>query len=170
MPDQIPELTRKGFLRMSAVVVGGIALAGCDVGARGPSTDDTLDGFLTLSRLVTGIGDLPDDLAPRYLAALDEALPLGPSTLIELAGYTGASGPATLDELEASPALSRRGAQACADAVAAAWWSGMTPTKTGETQVVTYLDALVWRALPHAQPPSNCLGATGAWAAPGRDS
>jgi hypothetical protein len=46
----------------------------------------------------------------------------------------------------------------------------MTPTKTGETQVVTYLDALVWRALPHAQPPSNCLGATGAWAAPGRDS
>ena len=84
MPDQIPELTRKGFLRMSAVVVGGIALAGCDVGARGPSTDDTLDGFLTLSRLVTGIGDLPDDLAPRYLAALDEALPLGPSTLIAL--------------------------------------------------------------------------------------
>ena len=161
-------LSRREFLRISAVVVSGLAVAGCDVGADRSTAEGTLDGFLELSRVVTGITDLPQAVAPSYLDALEQAaLPISPSTLVRIAGYADGLGPVTLEELEASSAFSRRGARACADAITAAWWSGMTPTRAGGTRVVSYLDALVWRALPHAQPPSNCLGATGAWAKPG---
>lgn len=162
-------LSRKGFLRASAAAIGGVALAGCDVGADRSTPDDTLDGFIELSRVVTGVNELPRAVAPHYLSALEQAaLPMAPSTLVRIAGYADGLGPATLDELEASSVFFHRGARACADSITAAWWSGMAPTKGGETRVVSYLDALVWRALPHAQPPSNCLGATGAWATPGR--
>jgi hypothetical protein len=165
-------LSRKGFLRASATAIAGLALAGCDLGGGDRSTaDDALEGFIELSRVVTGVDELPEAVAPGYLDALEQAaLPMAPSTLVRIAGYADGLGPATLDELEASSALSRRGARACADAITAAWWSGMAPVKGGGTRVVSYLDALVWRALPHAQPPSNCLGATGAWAKPGRAS
>ena len=43
----------------------------------------------------------------------------------------------------------------------------MVPTAKGD-KVVTFLDALVWQAQPWAHPPTECLGATGAWAKPGR--
>jgi Membrane bound FAD containing D-sorbitol dehydrogenase len=161
-------LSRKGFLRASALAIGGLALAGCDLGGDHAAPEQTLDGFIELSRVVSGVDELPEEIAPDYLAALEgAALPMSPSTLVRIAGYADGHGPATFHELEASSAFTRRGARACADAVTAAWWSGLTPTKDGGTQVVSYLDALVWRALPYAQPPSNCLGATGAWAEPG---
>lgn len=163
------ELSREGFLRASAAAIGGLALAGCDLGADRSTTGDTLDGFIELSRVVTGVHELPVAVAPAYLNALEQAaLPMTPSTLVRIAGYADGLGPATLGELEASSVFRRRGAHGCADAITAAWWSGIVPTKGGETRVVNYLDALVWRALPYAQPPSNCLGATGAWANPGR--
>ena len=162
-------LSREGFLRASAAAIGGLALAGCDMGSDRSTTSDTLDGFIELSRVVAGVNELPVAVAPHYLDALEQAgLPMAPSTLVRIAGYADGLGPSTLGELEASAAFSRRGARGCADAITAAWWSGIVPTKGGETRVVNYLDALVWRALPYAQPPSNCLGATGAWAKPGR--
>ncbi len=159
--------SRRRFLIASAVTIGGVALAGYVGIDRSPAVDP-LQGFIDLSRVVTGVDELPAAVAGEYLDALEQAgLPVAPSELVRLAGYSQGRGPATLDELEASAVFSRREARSCADAIAAAWWSGIVPTKVGETRVVSYLDALVWRTLPYAQPPSNCLGVTGAWAARG---
>jgi hypothetical protein len=171
-------LTRGAFLGASAATFGGLALAGCGGGGRRDSgalaaikkkaSAADLDGFVRLSQLVTGIEQLPRDHAAAYLEALDAAgLDLPPSRLIEKGGFSGGSGPATLAEFERSALYRKPGVRASAEAVASAWWSGMVPTRNGE-KVVTFLDALVWRAQPWAQPPTECLGAVGAWAKQGR--
>ena len=173
-------LTRSAFLGASAAALGGLALAGCggSSGARGGSAVLTatttraskadVDGFIRLSQLVTGVEQLPREHAAVYLNALDAAeLKLPPSRLVELAGFAEGGGPQTLAELQRSAVYRKPGARASAEAVAAAWWSGMVPTAHGDT-VVTFLDALAWRAQPWAEPFTECLGATGAWAKPGR--
>jgi hypothetical protein len=165
-------LTRLAFLRVSAVTVGGLAFGGADV-ARGAAAPHAVElaGFIELSELVTGAEELPVRLAPRYLEALDAAgLALPPSRLLRLAGFTDGRGPVTLAALERSAALRAKGARATVEAVAAAWWSGMVPTGDGGQRVLAYEQALVWRALPYAAPPSLCLGAVDAWSKPGRKS
>ena len=172
-------LTRGGFLGASAAAVGGIALAGCGGGGqrragvlaaartKNPSARD-VEGFVRLSQLVTGVEKLPRDHAAVYLNALDAAgLNLPPSRLVEMGGFADGSGPKTLTEFRQSALYRKPGARASVEAVAAAWWSGMVPTANGD-KVVTFLDALAWRAQPWAEPFTECLGATGAWAKPGR--
>ena len=174
-------LTRERFLGASAAAVGGFALAG--VGASTPSARGSshvlaavktrastahVDGFIRLSQLLTGVEQLPRDHAAAYLNALDNAgLKLPPSRLVELGGFAEGSGPKTLAEFQHSALYRKPGARASAEAVAAAWWSGMVPTANGD-KVLTFLDALAWRAQPWAEPFTECLGATGAWAKPGR--
>lgn len=171
-------LTRGGFLGASAAAVGGLALAGCGSGghrraavlaATRPSASSTdVDGFVRLSQLVTGVEKLPRHHAAAYLNALDAAgLDLPPSHLVKMGGFSDGSGPATLTEFQHSALYRKRGVRKSAEAVASVWWSGSVPTAKG-TKVVTFLDALVWRAQPWAEPPTECLGATGAWAKQGR--
>jgi hypothetical protein len=162
-------LSRRAFLARSAVAVGTIAFA--DVAAIGaartPATE--LDGFVRLSRLVTGVEHLPAGLARRYLKTLDRAaLPMAPSRFLRLAGYTAGGGPSTLDGLRESPVFRHPDGRRAVEEIAAAWWSGMVPVEGGRQQVITYQDALVWKALPYAEPPSVCLGATTAWSSAGR--
>ena len=162
-----PRLTRAGFVRLSLATAGALAAGGLGAPARASASD--LDGFIALSELVTGSTHLPVRHARRYLDALDRAgLPLAPSRLVRLAGFADGDGPRTLAALERSDAFGRHGARQAAGAVAAAWWSGMVPVEGGGEHVVTYEDALVWKALPYAEPPSLCLGATTAWSVPGR--
>jgi hypothetical protein len=74
--------------------VGGPALAGCDLGADRPTADATLDGFIELSRVVTGVNELPRKVAFDYLNALEQAaLPIAPSTLVRIAGYGDVASP-----------------------------------------------------------------------------
>jgi hypothetical protein len=163
-------LTRLAFLRTSAVTIVGLAFGGFAVGPAGakPPTDE-LAGFVNLSKLVTGAEQLPLQLAPRYLEALNSAgLPMSPSRFVRLAGFADGRGPATLSALERSRAFERKGAKVTVEAVAAAWWSGMVPNGEGGQRVISYNEALVWRALPYAMPPSVCLGAVNAWSEPGR--
>jgi hypothetical protein len=93
---------------------------------------------------------------------------MSPSRFLRLAGYADGHGPATLAALERSPAFHHPGGRAAVEAVAAAWWSGMVPAEGGHQRVVSYADALVWKTLPYAAPPSICLGATTAWTKAGR--
>jgi hypothetical protein len=171
-------LTRGGFLGASAAAFGGIVLAGCGgssqahrghgaaVATEASAAD--VEGFVRLSQLVTGVERLPTDHAAAYLNALDAAgLEVPPSRLVRMGGFGSGGGPQTLAELQRSALYRKPGAHASAQAVASAWWSGMVPTADGE-KVVTFLDALVWRAQPWANPPTECLGGVGAWTKPGR--
>lgn len=173
-------LTRGGFLGASAAAVGGLALAGCGgtpkargaagvlaaVKTRAPKGD--VDGFIRLSQLVTGFEQLPKGHAAVYMNALDDAgLKVPPSRLVAIGGFADGSGPKTVAEFRRSALYRKPGVRASAEAVAAAWWSGMVPTANGD-KVVTFLDALAWRAQPWAEPFTECLGATGAWAKAGR--
>ena len=172
-------LTRGGFLGASAATLGGIALAGCGSSSRAGSklgvkgvtrraTAADVDGFVRLSQLVTGVEKLPREHAATYLNALDAAdLELPPLQLVQLAGFADGKGPQSLAELQQSAVYRKPAARKSAEAVASVWWSGMVPTAKGD-KVVTFLDALAWRALPWAEPFTECLGATGAWAKPGR--
>jgi hypothetical protein len=156
-------LTRRRFVAVGLVAIGGVALPGC---GRGKSRVD-VDAFVGLSRVLTGKRTIPVEHAGAYLELLDDAgLPMSASELLRSAGYRGRTGPGDLAELEATGALSTPEARTCAQAIAAAWWSGTAPTHAGGRVVVTYTDALVWRAMPFAHPPSTCLGATGVWAKP----
>jgi len=157
--------TRRTLLGTGTAAVAGAALlaAGCG----GPSRQDRVDGFIDMSRVLTGVDDLPEALAPDYLDALGGAgLRMAPLDLTQAAGYVGGRGPATAEALMASSALSKPGAEQCARAIAGAWWSGMVTAAGHDTVLVTYDDALVFRAMRFARPQAQCLGATGAWSRP----
>ena len=173
-------LTRGGFLGASAATLGGIALAGCGssshvrgkagvLGAvKNRASAAEVDGFVRLSQLVTGVEKLPRVHAAAYLNALDAArLDLPPLRLVQLGGFVDGNGPKTLGEFQQTAVYRKPAGRKSAEAVASVWWSGMVPTAKGD-KVVTFLDALAWRAQPWAQPFTECLGATGAWAKPGR--
>ena len=155
---------RRAFLGTSLLVVGGVALGRVPVVSAAPAA--TVDGFLALSRVVTGVDSLPRSHAAAYLAALDAAptLKLKPSAFVEMAGYAKGQGPKTLDALEETPAYRAAGGDTCLRAIASAWWSGIAPAAGGD-KVITFSDALVWRVVHE---PTTCQGATGSWAKPGR--
>jgi hypothetical protein len=162
-------LSRRAFVGLSLGALAELAL-GCGGPHRAPRREQ-LEGFVKLSRVVTGADELPTRHARAYLEALDKApLKLHPTELVDRAGYSRRRGPASLAALRRSRAFSAPGAEACAQAIAAAWWSGTVPERGGGGRVVTYADALVWQAIPWGHPPTECLGATGAWAQPGRSS
>ena len=156
-------LDRRAFLGTSLVVVSGVALGRVRFAQAPPPA---VDGFLALSRVVTGVDALPRPLASTYLGALDAApgLRLRPSAFVQLAGYAKGQGPKTLDALEESAAYKTAGGDVCVRAIAAAWWSGLVPAAAGD-RVVTFSDALVWRVVHES---ATCQGATGSWAKPGR--
>ena len=163
MPES--RLTRRAFVGVGLGTAAAVGVAGWfGRGGQGAAAARReLQHFLHVSRLVTGVGDLPEPLAPVYLGKLEALdLRMRPSELADL-GKSATS----LDELERS-AFGVQGGRECAEQIAAAWWSGFVPVPGGGSEVVTYVDAVVWRGMPFARPSSECLGATGAWAKPGR--
>ena len=162
MPDR--RMTRRTFVGVgigTAAAVGVAAWFGRP--GQGVPSKQAQEDFLHVSRLVTGVDDLPEQLGPTYLEKLN-ALHLDMSAS-ELADK--GSGAATLADLEQT-VLKEPGGRECAEHVAGAWWSGIVPTPENAAEVVTYSDALIWGGMPYAQPSSQCLGATGAWAKPGK--
>jgi len=149
-------LTRRAFVAVGLGTAGAIGVAGWfGRGGQGAAAARRAnEQFLHVSRLVTGVDELPEAFAPAYLDRLSRLdLQMSPSELSALGA--GARNLADLD-------LDRPGVRECAERIAAAWRSGMV-----EEDVVAYTDALVWKGL-FARPSSTCLGETGAWSKPGR--
>jgi hypothetical protein len=151
-------LTRRRFVAAGLAAAGGLLLPGCGTrtGARISN-----EQFLAVSRLLTGERNLPEQLGPTYLELIEDAGM--PVAQLVRTGYGSGITPQTLADLQATGALDKSRAHACARAIAAAWWSGMAPTSAGDSVVVSYADALIWR---YAHPPSTCEGTTGVWAEP----
>ena len=160
-----PAVGRAGFLKAAALAVIGFA-AGYAPAAAAASLGEAAV-FLKLSRIASGANDLSPALAKRYSAALEAqgALKMKPSHFAKLAGVSAHGGPASLAELERSPAFHASGGKECLEAIAAAWWSGIVPVPGGGQQVITFSDALVFREVHQS---ASCIGATGSWAKPGR--
>ncbi len=172
---------RRRFLAGAAVGAAGFALAACGSTAALDAGTTEPVGFSKLSQIVTGIDALPSDQVMPYLHALEQSgLELAPIAFMQkagylsgfnLQGYTGGGGPDTLEALLADPVMQEPGAQACLNAIAAAWWGGQVATKEGGQRVVEYVDAQVWtHAATWARPQTVCLGATGAWSLPGTET
>jgi hypothetical protein len=164
-------LSRRGFLRASAAAIGGLTLAGCDFGADPtssadrPTTADTLAGFIELSRVVTGVDELPEAVAPDHLNALEQAaLPMAPATLVRIAGYADGLGAATLDELRLRPP--RRACVRGCDHRRLVEWDGAYERRRDACRQLPRRARLA--RPPARQAALDCLGETGAWAKPGR--
>jgi hypothetical protein len=105
----------------------------------------TADEFLSLSERLTGVEDLDPDAANTLLGGF-VATGRAPA-LADLA---------RLDPVPASP---------LADAIVAAWYSGLYDSGQG-TAVADFNGALVWNALGFTKPFGNCGGDLGYWADP----
>jgi hypothetical protein len=131
------DMTRRDAIlaAAAAAVAGGLpAVAQAEV---------TVVEFMALSQRLTGSSGLDQGVAGTYLGAF-LAAGQGP----ELRKLVDASG------APASP---------LADAIVAAWYSGLYQTAAGPA-VGDFGGALVWSALAFSKPPGECGGETGYWA------
>ncbi len=110
---------------------------------RRASAEITGNAFLELSRQLTGKSDLGERMADRMLAAFDSA-------------GRGQDVAALIDGADAHD---------LANDIVAAWYSGLSPDPDS-SRVLSYRDALMWRALDYTKPMAVCGGAMGYWADP----
>ncbi len=145
------ETTRREF------ILGGVMAAIATAGAAGfpaalyAQSTVTPEAFLAFSKRATGVNDLDPDVAGKILGGF-----LSTGHGAELAKLVVHQGPSFTQ---------------LADAVVAAWYCGLVPTRVpggaGTDDVVTdFKGALVWRALTFSKPFGECGGETGYWADP----
>jgi len=138
--------TRRDLL---ADIAAAVALAGTSGFPRALYADTTVtvEQFLALSQKLTNISGLDPAIAKTLLGGF-LATGNGPALAQVIAG-AGQDGP-------------------LANAIVAAWYSGVYDSGAGRQAVATYTDALLWNALSFTKPLGWCGGSTGYWAkAPG---
>ena len=131
-------------------ILAGVAAAVAAAGAGGfpaaalAQAGMTADEFLALSERLTGVRGLDPDVARTLLGGF-----------------------AATGQGEGLRALAGGGPEDAplADAIVAAWYSGLYASGRGEA-VADFEGALVWNALTFTKPFGDCGGATGYWADP----
>jgi hypothetical protein len=125
----------------------------------------SLDAFLALSAVLTGIDNLNPQVGQVYLASLSasEEFDVSLADLVQQAGFTEPTAPANIEELEARGVFAREATRTLADKIIEYWYSGVYDTPDGEQAVATFADALVWRAVRYTKPLTLCA-APGFWA------
>lgn len=111
------------------------------------ATAPTLDQFIDVSRKLTGQSSLDNDMGRNIVDA-----------------FVTAGRAEDLANLIASPS-SERSQATIANAVVAAWYSGLSPLP-GARDVTGFNEALVWSALSYTKPWGNCGGEMGYWGEP----
>jgi hypothetical protein len=136
------------------MLLAGLAAAVAGVGAAGfgrfPRAEAavTPGRFLDLSKALTGTADLDAGIAD-----------------VLLAGFLAAGSGPGLARLAANGGKASGRDADLANAVVAAWYSGIYDTGHGQA-VASFDQALMWRALTFTKPFGECGGDTGYWADP----
>jgi len=138
-------LGRRDFLRAMTLLAAGGAAAACATGGYVAAAPVSLDEFLALSRLLTGVKDLNAEHARLYLTSLQASAGRDLATLVR----TGALGSTT--------------GAAVAAKIVEYWYTGIYDSPTGP-RVATHTEALAWSTLAFTKPPSACGGGVGYWA------
>ena len=190
--------SRRAFLRSAALTGLVTLLAGCGIATQSAPPEDiapfpewhpllpspvpslrteavpspsqpSLEGFLALSALLTGIENLNPQIGRIYLDSLAASTPAEVSLadLYRQAGFAEAdktTWPGSIEELEQRGIFAQDTTRALADKIIEYWYSGVYETANGEQAVATFADALVWRAVRYTKPLTLCA-APGFWAA-----
>jgi hypothetical protein len=139
-------LPRRDFL------LAGLAAAIAAAGAGGFSAALYAEGaigaeqFLAFSKALTKAADLDGGIGKTLLG-----------------GFLAMGKGAALAQLAGNPANAAAKNPALANAIVAAWCSGVYDTPGGQ-DVATFDQALLWNALSYTKPFGECGGATGYWA------
>lgn len=189
--DRIP-LNRKQFLRGALVVLAGGVLAACEAASesaafdatpwRSPTADRVLmspqpagtadvtvtpEGaeadlarFLALSAALTGVENLNPGIGQVYLSHLQNTGASLQSLYQHIELEAGR--PLDLQEIEAAGVFEDEGLSDLADQIIELWYTGQYQ-EGEETIVVTFVDALAWKAIRFTKPPTIC-GSFGFWA------
>jgi len=158
-------LTRRGLFA-STLAIAGSGLGGFVVTA--PRADAagtvTLNQFLSLSSLLTGVSGLDPDLGKTYLGGLE--LKPGSSAalmaLVQRSGIASPTPPKTLAQLTATGVFSDQAMRGAVDKILEYWFTGTYDTPSGP-RVATYAGALAWTT-SYTKAMSLCGGVTGYWA------
>jgi hypothetical protein len=156
---------RRRFLRLLALAAAGSAATACatraTVGAHVAPV--TLDDFMALSALLTGVPDLDAEHGRLYLASLTRAEARQLAMVTARAGLHGAAPAATLEALVRTGALDTAAARRVTATIVECWYTGVYASPSGP-RVATYLGALAWTTLGFTKPPGVCGGGVGFWA------
>lgn len=136
-------ITRRDLLSALAAAFSAVGVAGFPP-ALFAAGEVTVEQFLALSQKLTQASSLDVGIAKTLLGGF-LATGNGPA-LAQLAAGADEYGP-------------------LADAIVAAWYSGLYDTANGQA-VATFDQALVWTALSFTKPFGSCGGETGYWADP----
>ena len=123
----------------------------------------SLDEFLRLSTLLTGVSNLNPELGQLYLQNLNTTH--GAAALADLYTETGlrtTEPPTNVTLAAATDSLDQSTLAPLAATVTKLWYSGTYTAESGEATVATFADALAWKALAFTKPPTIC-GAPGFW-------
>lgn len=123
----------------------------------------TLDEFLLLSTLLTGVPNLDAELGQLYLQTLNATH--GAAALATLYTETGLRAPtptANVTVPASIDSLAQSTLAPLAATVTKLWYSGIYTDETGEATVATFADALAWKTLTFTKPTTLC-GIPGFW-------
>lgn len=181
--DNAPTITRRAFLRNSAIIATGTLFAACaleqeEVGGVDPfesaysvpelptsqaattsqEEPPELAGFLALSALLTGVDELDPAFGRIYLQSLQEnsELPMTVAQLLEHAQTEQSALPTSLEELERRGIFEDESTRALTDKLMEYWYTGIYETANGEQVVATFVDALAWKTLTFTKPMTIC--------------
>jgi hypothetical protein len=130
-----------------------------------------LEQFLALSAVLTGFDQLDPALGAHYLQSLQESgqfeAPVA-ETVIAIynqAGFGTDTPPTSVEALEDAGLFASASTRKLLDTMIEYWYTGIYTTPTGEPAVATYVDALMWQALPFTKPLTIC-GSPNFWSDP----